>query len=370
MGRAMLITAAGAIIIFGMVQLSLISQKRAIVEDTSEYASGNHAKNAAFTAIQLAMEKINEDDSWNPTKYSRWEPTIEGVEIEFYYDVLSSGASALDPDTIRVFSKGVYYDTAGNIVSQDSIISTFAKQSLDFVPEFRSALSFATEQFNFSASGSAVINGNDKSGTCSDKPAITVQSDESAEEITGPDGLLGALSGDDNSKHLESSVSEIEVDPDISYSPVDELIARLHSLPGAQRISGNYKGSLGSEDSPGVFFVEKYAKLTGGIEEGYGIMVIRSGGELAYEGELSVAGNFTFNGLIIFENAFDFTGRGTPDLNGSVLVGTTDDFYSNIDVDLGGNINIQYDCQAEDYAKLASSRLLKQNRYSRLNTFE
>ena len=366
----MLILAAGATIIFGMVQLGLLGQKEILYQETATYATDNQAKNSAFTAIQLAMEKINQDETWKPTKGNKWSPTIDGVEIQFYYDVLSTGATSLDPDIIRVHSVGIIRDRNGSIISRDSIISTFSKQSLDFVPEFKSALSFATDQFTFSASGSSTINGNDASGTCSDKPAITVQNEASAEEILGPDGIVGILTGDDNTEHMESSVDNVQIDPSISYSPVDELIARLASLPGTQKISGNYKGSLGTQDSPGVFFVENYAKLTGGLDAGYGIMVIRSGGELAYEGELSVAGNFEFNGLIVFENAFDFTGRGTPDLKGSVLVGTTDDFNQDIDIDLGGNINIQYDCAAEDYAKAASANLLKQNRYTRLNTFE
>lgn len=371
MGRAMLIIATGAIIIFGMVQLSLLGQKQVIVEDTSEYATDNEAKNAAFTVIQLAMERINEDDSWYPRKGSQEKFVVDNTEVYFYYDIIGAGATALDPDTIRVHSKGIYYDQDGTtIISQDSIISTFTKQALDFIPPFQSAMSFATDQFTFSASGNPTINGNDASGTCSDKPAITTSSEEGAEEILGPDGVLGSLTGDDNTEHMESSVANVVVDESLSYSPVDELIARLAQSPGTQTISGNYKGSLGTADNPGVFFVENYAKLTGGIATGHGIMVIRSGGELAYEGELSVAGNFEFNGLIVFENAFDFTGRGTPDLKGTVLVGTTDEFNDNIDVNLGGSISIQYDCEAEKYAKLASSKLLRQNRYIRMNTYE
>ncbi len=364
MGRAMLIIASGAVIIYGMIQLGLVGQKKLVVERTAGYAKDIHAKNTAFTAIQLAMEEINQDNNWHPTEGSPWVNTIEGSEVTLYYDYLGFGASLIEPDTIRMYSTSVYDDETAKIVS------TFTKVRLDFVPEFKSALSFATDQFTFSAGGNALVSGNDASGTCSDKPAITVQDEASAEEILGPDGVLGALFGDDNTDHLESSVAPVAIDSSVSYSPVDQLIARLASQPGTVKISGNYKGSLGTANNPGVFFVENYAKLTGGIDAGYGIMVIRSGGELEYEGELSVAGNFEFNGLIIFENAFNFTGRGTPDLNGSVLVGTTENSNSTLRINLGGNIKIQYNCAAESYAKVASASLLKQNRYIRLSTFE
>lgn len=370
MGRAMLILAAGAIIVFGMVQLGLLGQKEILYKESADYATDYQAKNTAFTAIQLAMEKINQDDTWNPTQGNKWNPTIEGVEVEFYYDVISTGATSLDPDTIRVYSVGIIRDQDGTVISRDSIISTFSKQSLNFVPEFEAALSIATDNFTFSMGGSASISGNEATGACSDRPAITVQDEDSAEEIVGPDGIVGVVTGDDNTEQMESSVEDVQIDASLSYSPVDELVARLSNLPGSQTISGNYKGSLGTQDDPGVFFVENYAKLTGGISAGYGIMVIRSGGELEYEGELSVAGNFEFNGLIIFENAFDFTGRGTPDLNGSVLVGNTPGNNDVIDIDISGNLGLQYDCTAEKYAQKASASLLKQNRYTRLNTFE
>lgn len=366
----MLIFAVGATVIFGLVQLGITGQKESLVNDTADYATGNQVKNAAYTVVQLAMENINEDPDWHPRDGNRWNPTVDGVDVEFYYDVIGVGGTSLDQDTIRVYSRGTVYDVNGSVVSRDSIISTFTKKAEHFVPEFQSALAIATKNFNFSASGSSIINGNDASGTCSDKPAISVQDESSAEEILGPDGIIGALTGDDNTEHMESSVENVEIDGNLSYSPVDELVARLATTSGVQTVSGNYKGSLGSADNPGVFFVENYANLTGGLSEGYGIMVIRSGGTLEYDGSLDVAGNFEFNGLIIFENAFDFRGRGTPSLNGSVLVGNTPGNNNNIDIDISGNLTLQYDCEAERYAQLASAGLLKQNRYKRLNTFE
>jgi hypothetical protein len=356
MGNAMLILSVGALFIFGMVQLNLSDNKVQLVADTAEYASENHAMNVAFTTIQLAMEKINEDPDWQPTQANPWVSTRDGANTSLYYTTVGVGAGVNDPDTIKVVSKAEY------LKEEAEVISLFAKTKLHFVPDFEAALSIATDRFTFGLGGSATIRGNDKSGTCSDKPAITVPNSLSESKV-----LLGAGS---KITSILGGASSIEVNSDISYSPVDELIARLAAMPGSKKISGNYKGSLGSIDDPGVFFVENYAKLTGGIDTGYGIMIIRSGGELAYEGELSVAGNFEFNGLIIFENAFDFTGRGTPDLNGSVLVGTTDASSAILDIDLSGNLKIQYDCSAEEYAQAAAANLLKQNRFKRLNTYE
>lgn len=356
MGRAMIIIATGSVIVFGMVQLGLFDQKKQIHQNSGDYTSKQHTKNVAYTTIQLAMERLNKEPSWQPTKANPDINTTEGASTSLYYETISVGATATDPDTIRVYSTASYLD------QESTIISTFSKEQLNFVPPFEAALSIATDQFTFSMGGSSSISGNEASGACADKPAITVPDESSHDKV-----VSGAGSKFDN---ISSSEGSVNINSDITYSPVDELIARLATLPGSQTISGNYKGSLGTPDDPGVFFVENYAKLTGGVSRGYGIMVIRSGGELEYEGALSLAGNFEFNGLIVFENAFDFTGRGTPDLNGTVLVGNTPNNNDVIDIDISGNLHLQYDCTAESYAQKASASLLKQNRYTRLNTFE
>lgn len=362
MGRGMFITAIGATIIFGMVQLGLANQKKMIIENAAEYANKSHARNTAFTAIQLAMEQINQDENWAPTKGSPWKINIDKADISLYYDLTGVGSGTLDSDTLIMYSTSNYFG------DEATIISTFTRTSLDFVPEFKSAMSFATKNFNFSAGGSSVINGNDASGTCVDKPAVAVLDQPSANEVSKTTDLV--IFNSSNAEHFESSVNKVAIDPSLSYQPVDELIARLASSPGTVNIEGVYKGEFGTAENPGVFFVTEQAKLSGGISEGFGILVIRSGGLLEYEGGIELAGNFKFNGLIVFENAFDMTGRGTPDLKGSVLVGNTNGNNSRINVDISGNVNIQYDCSSEAYAKAASARLLKQSRFIRLRTFE
>ena len=139
MGRAMLILAAGATIVFGMVQLGLLGQKEQLYENTGEYASEYHAKNVAYTTIQLAMERLNEDGSWEPSKGNPWTSSAEGASTSLYYETISAGATANDPDIIRVYSTASYLD------QESTIISTFSKQRLHFVPEFEAALSIATD---------------------------------------------------------------------------------------------------------------------------------------------------------------------------------------------------------------------------------
>jgi len=356
MGRAMLIIVSGILVMMGYMGVSVSQQGKRIAQSNSGYANNVKARLGAMTAVQIAMNEINQDPDWddnNATEANPWNTNIDGVDISLYVEELSTpGGGLLQVDTLRIVSKGNYYD------EEKEIINVYKKEALHYVPKFKSAISFATNNFNFNMDGSADINGNDETGQCPDMPGISTMNDSDSSMVSDNGGA----------SYLEGN-PKVTVDDELTYSPVDELIARLETMAGVQHISGEYKGDMGTETDPGVYFVEDQANLTGGISEGYGIMVIRSDGELEYDGSLDVAGNFTFNGLVIFENAWDFDGQGTPTINGSVLAGNTQN-TSPLQVDLTGNIKIQYDCTAEYYAQLASANLLKQNRYTRMSSFE
>jgi len=356
MGRAMLIIVTGVLVSMGYIGMAATQQARRITQSNAGYAEKVHARNVAQTAIQIAMNNINADPDWdenNATENNPWNTTIEDASVELYVQTLSSSSGGLlDTDTLRIVSKAAFAS------KEHQVVSVYERSALHYVPKFKSAISLATNQFNFSISGNANVNGNDPSGgQCPDMPGISVMNSSSYDKVD-----------DYGTDYIEGN-PQVQIDPDLSYSPVDELIARLEVMAGVHHLSGNYKGTMGDSTNPGVFFIDSPTKLTGGIEEGYGIMVIRTDGELQYEGDLDVAGNFTFNGLVIFENAWNFDGKGTPAINGSVLVGNTTE-GSDLTVDLNGTIDINYDCRGEVYAQLASANLLNQNRYRRMTTFE
>lgn len=374
----MLILSTGAIIILGIMQVGIHSQRSAIVQKSATSAYEVQARNKAYTAAQLAMERINESaGTWYPKKDSPWIEAIDGDSISLYYKLFQSSDpepypfSYLDEDTVEIYAKSWYRTSAKNKKEDFDLITTYIKSAMHFVPEFKSAMSFATDDFTISASGSSSISGNNPNapGECEDRPAIATMSENAANMVSTN------IDGD----RLISDSTGVAYDPDLSYQPVDQLIARLRNSPGTRIINEeadgiNYKGDLGTEDNPGVFFIEDDTKLTGGISEGYGILVVRSYGALAYDSsgvEMDIAGNFTFNGLVIFEDAYALDGKGTPTINGSVLVGKKDETTNNImDVEISGNLHIQYDCLAEKYAQVAAAKELMQNRYKRLSTYE
>lgn len=367
MGRAMLIICAGVLVSLAIIGISTADQGKMLTQKTVKYAQEIAAQNAAHTAIQIAMQKINEDSTWI-TQYSASDPdrsTINGIQTTVYAKYINSNYatnSYWQSDSLRMISTATTNDDYKATVNSVYLIARFS----NFVPNFPSPLAIATKNFTLSSGGSAGINGNAPSGSgCEDKPAITTMTDSTKNYVKNQTTSIDV-----------NGTSNVVSDPKLSYQPTDELIARLKNTDGVQHISGNYKGSMGTKDNPGVFFVEdSSATLTGGIKEGYGILVIRTDGKLAYEdpddgSELNLAGNFTFNGLVVFENAYNFKGRGTPRINGSVLVGNTSDYDGSINIDISGNLGLQYDCRGENYAKIAAANAIKQNKYTRVVTYE
>lgn len=156
----MIILAIGAFTTLGLVNTGLFDQRKRIQSYNSDYAKTIQAKNSAHTAIQLAMEQINDDPSWAPTSGNPWTQEVDGAYIELYYDVLAVGSTVNDPDSIRIYSTS-WYGGTGILGSSDyksaseshSIVSTYLKSGLHFVPEAVGGLGLASGNFTFNMGG-------------------------------------------------------------------------------------------------------------------------------------------------------------------------------------------------------------------------
>lgn len=367
MGRAMIIITSGVLVALGIFNISTSQQGLSLTQNTVNNADFIMAKNTAHTAIQMAMQHINEDDEWaerhdkNNTKFTGpWQTVIDGSDVTLYTEY-AKHPDYWQPDTLRLISNAKRNELRAEV------ISLYYKQPFSsLVPTFEGAISLPTGFNTFTADGTAHdITGTAPSGTaCEDKPAIVVNRSETKDALPTNLNTFGD--------------PEISVDNSLSYEPTDELIERLSNTSGVEYLTGKLSGDtvdMGSPTDPGVFFVEDDLKITGGKIQGYGILVIRSFGDMEYVDEsgatLDLAGNFEFNGLVVFENAYSMDGRGTPTINGTMLIGNTDLMGDDsIDIDLGGNISINYDCEAEEYAKMAAADAVKQNKYTRRVTTE
>ncbi|MEX1213054.1 MAG: hypothetical protein WEA36_09430 [Balneolaceae bacterium] len=356
MGRAMLIVCAACLIVVGMINVTTSKQGLRMTEVNVRYADFIMAKNTAHTAIQIAMQLINADENWPSTHHSGnpWETEIEGRAISLYARQIEH-PDFWEADTLYLISNAEYDGISAEVRS------LYLKQPFNtLVPQFQGSITMPSGFNSFNIDGNAhEISGIPPEGSgCEPMPGIVVHSQEMADQL--PEGEINIV-GEPN----------VQVNSDLNYEPTDELIARLLGSGNGVTVNGDFSGTLGTASNPGVFFIENDVKLTGKQSEGYGILVVRSGGMMEYEGALSVAGNFEWNGLMIFENAFEFDGRGTPTINGSILVGNTSEYSGDpINISLGGNIQINYDCRGEDYARMAAALAVEQNFYTHIVTSE
>lgn len=367
MGRAMLIICAGVLVSLGIVGISTSNQGRMLNQTTVNYAEYTMAKNAAHTAIQMATQLINQDEDW-PDQYNSeanyWNPTIQGLEVRLHTDFEDNDFwTTGEHDLLWFYSKAQLGEEFGNKVVE--VTSHYRKRPFyELVPDFKGALQLPTDIGAFDVDGNAHnISGIPPSASGCDvddiKPPVVVHTQETKDKLIGADINLEGKEGN-------TDPDKIVIDSELNYEPTDELIERLYNSGNSITVNSDYSSTLGTADNPGVFFIEGNVKLTGKQTEGFGIMVIRADASMEMEDpSLSVAGNFEFNGLVIFENAYEFDGRGTPTINGSVLVGETPNHEGDkIDIDLGGNININYDCKGEMYAKMAADNAVQQNKYT------
>lgn len=367
MGRAMLIICSAALISLGIIGISTSKTGSLLSQSNINYAYENTVKNAAHTGIQIAMQKISEDSAWigdynaaNPFK-----PNVDNPvdSLYTYAECINDceNNDYFDTDTVRIVGKASILH--GAKVTSAKVSSVYKMRKFaSLVPDFAGALQLPSGYGSLNADGTAhEINGipPSESNCPESKAPIAVNSQATKDDLKTKD--LKSENGD-------LTDDDIMVDESLDYEPTDELIKRLED--DATIVDSDFGSTLGTAEEPGVYFVEGDVKLSGDQKEGYGILVIRGGSSFEMEDPtLSVAGNFTFNGLVIFENAQLFDGHGTPTINGSVLVGDTEE-PTDIEVDIGGNIEINYDCAGERYSKMAANNLVNQNKYNRMVSYE
>lgn len=356
MGRAMIILCLGLLIALGYTFIGTNNQVKRITASNAGYANLMQAKNSAQFAIQVAINNINEDPNWSEnynSEQTAWIDSLLGAETSLWIENVSqtTNDSGLQEETFRINA------TANYNGEEASVKTLYKKSELHFVPEFKSVISFSTDNFTFLMADSATLSGSDPMGSCSDMPGIITTSAADSSQIAG-----------NNNGQIQGSPA-IKVDEDASYTSFSELVSYLDEMPDVIHLPGSYTGSLGDSTSPGVYFVDSPVNIKSDISEGFGILVVREDGRLYYKGNTDIADKLTFNGLVIFEDAMDFKADHTPSISGSVVIGNTGPAPT-LDVVLDGSIKIAYDCNAPKYARKASALIFDQDGFRRIVTFE
>ena len=347
----MLIVVAGVLMSVGLTQTSLFGGLGSMIGHSGSYAENIQAKNIAYMGSELAIRKMINEPAWRDQGTVQY--VIEGGDVSVRIEETPEGL-------YRLYSTGIYNDKTQEIV----LLLQEGRNSK--VPVFDSALSILFDnegEFTGSISGGGNkggIDGNDASGTCDPVPGVRVPGENDLAYLTKMDA-------EKKSHDYFRGDPSVEADDGMDFDEIAELIESLRKAnPKFLETDGTNIRDLGSADNPGVFFVENGTAKIAGNTEGYGILVVRGShsyveaetGDLidVDDGSLDTSGNVKFNGLVIFENAYNLTSSGTVDIFGSVLVGKTQT-GANFNFLFNGNSTIQYDCSAQTYADMAAINL-------------
>lgn len=171
------------------------------------------------------------------------------------------------------------------------------------VPIFFSALGFIMsnqDKLNFNANGNPLIDGTELSGTCDDKPGVSVNHSEDISEVE--DNVGGNATIDGN--------PPIDIFDGMTMDELTQLIEALSPF-GTVLDPNRNQHELGDTDNPGIFIVDSNVKFAGQQNKG----AVRNSGMIEVEegttiddGGIEVRGGFEFDGLVIFENAMKIDG--------------------------------------------------------------
>ncbi|HKI46644.1 MAG TPA: hypothetical protein VKA08_15050 [Balneolales bacterium] len=352
MGRALLLICAGLTIVFGIVETNMQNRQTEGVMTNVNYVNDMQARNLNNAAIDLAIRKLEYDPSWRNAG-DPWDVTLDNGSSNVLIDDYGV-------DTLRLTA------TSPMDNGKNKVIVLIKKAKSTIIPPIKSALGIYNSIFTYTMTGNSNISGNDQSGLAANLPGVIVPDQASKNEILNSTGGSADITG-------VGGVPSISVDSTINFSDFSALTSDLMNSPSATYLpGGTYKGSLGSATDPGIYVIDgTQVKFTGGTPDGYGVLIVNQTGDLTVDNtDLSIAGNFQFNGLVIFENGWNFTATGTTYINGSTVTGSVNGNALNIK--LSGTTHINYNSNAlSQYAQKAIDNAnLLHVYYKRIQTYE
>lgn len=186
------------------------------------------------------------------------------------------------------------------------------------------------------------INGHDRCNTAPSVPAIAVTDPALMTEITNNTISDGGLSSSQMDNLLgPGAIHSVQVTPPpektvLQYATDYQALAI--PLPG-----GTYGGndSWGTSSLPRITHVTGDVRIAGNIE-GYGVLIL--------DGELEVTGNFSFEGLVIMRGEGEIRANGNARIYGAVLIAESSTLDADAELDVRGNVEVQYDSCALAHA--------------------
>jgi hypothetical protein len=324
MGRMAIIIVIGLSLTVGIVGYSLNESKSGTLENIAGFDKYTSARNIAHTAVNMALRALDRNDSiFIASRYM--EMNMQGGRAS----VALSFPSLPALDTVDLTATANFMDTSR------SMRVRLYRRPVPF-PAVGEAVGLRVPNVNFVMNGTPNIDGRDHamSGallapSANDKPGV---------------GFITAGDTADVVPYA-SKIDGVPKDGIYDTNIIDPAAFVPEYIAAADRkfTTGTYGSNMtwGSASAPQIIFADGNVKFNGTID-GWGILVVR--------GTLTLAGNFTFRGLVIAYQDYTIDvqfSSGTPDVIGGVIMaGGAGSLYQ-----MKGNSKVVYSREALEMAK-------------------
>jgi len=353
MGRYLLFICSGLVIILGLVKISTQNRQTELIKRSANAANRAQARNMANEAIDLTLQKLDNDPAWR-NGYQPWSVTLDhGTASVKIIDYTTD--TSLTYKQLKLISTSKLNKNSAKVITKVQ-----EKYGLPYVP---SAMGFYSDTLSFKANGTSfVINGNDTKldgtagygqpvsgisvpGTKAYNTISDAMNQNQSNQITGAGGTS----------------PNIKTDPSLSPKNLEQNAQKFLNNADTTYYAGSYTGTqFGTASHPKITVVDGDISVKG-TSGGCGIMIVQNASQL------TLGGTFTFDGLIIMQGGM-FQSSGDVYINGSVQFGSTQstEFYG---AQLSGNININYSTQAFQKVEGGLGKKLGM-RFQKIKTYE
>jgi len=337
MGRALLYIILGLISVFGLTEITLHNRESMMLDQVIDYFRDSQVRNYADSGIELSLVQLAGDALWDD---GIDDETIGNGDVSVTVSNYQTN-STLAANVIQLMSVATYHGQTDTVYAKVTISGG--------IPPVPSPMGIYSNNLNFNVSGNSfVVDGNDtnpdgSAGTGDALPGISVGGSSAYSNVTGS---LSSSQADNITG--EGGTPSVAQDTGLTYSALDSYVQQYvdnydQLITGTSTLNNQV---LGTTDDPQITVIDGDISISS--TTGAGILVVENGGSLR------ITGSFTFTGLIILlgDTTFEADIYGNTHIYGSILFGATDP-AATFDLDLRGNVNINYSSQAIDGLNLS-----------------
>jgi len=301
MGRALLIITLGSFIVLGIIQQAVNNRQITMTEGNIESFMASHGKNAAGSALELAIHRLMFDENLDDPPHV-WQFEIDDFNVNVAVDDHDADPTAIQQNELRLTS---------TVQLPNRTLQSFAfvDRASSGIPGLDGALTVFGPNSRVRLDGVGAqlkIDGNDTNPS-----GITADLDDNIagiSSVSSRDDLFSQISGAASRRVFYDGEPDFEHNPDADDTEINQLFDDYLDSGTIYTEGGN----LGTDSNPVINIIDSNVNLGGGESFGAGVLVIKP------SASLKITGNFTYHGIILVAGKLEIAG--TPQIYGGTIL--------------------------------------------------